>query len=172
MFSDCLPVRPKPEYTGTWVRWSIRPTVACFGQSVRRVSPGISCRTHAGIGLKCCMLMDPDHLQKWIHYFHGLLNFLILALVCHSETGNIWGLRAFLAVRMEELAWNLYQCILTIFRTDQIMVMVCWCLLLLASIWLSETGQIWGFWEFSGIRMEKMAWNFARPCILTTIRTD
>ena len=31
---------------------------------------------------------------------------------------------------------------------------------ILALFWLSETGQIWGFWAFPGERMEEMAWNF------------
>ena len=44
--------------------------------------------------------------------------------------------------------------------------------LILALFWLSETGQIWGFRVFPGERMEGMAWNFARWCILTTFRTD
>ena len=44
--------------------------------------------------------------------------------------------------------------------------------LILALFWLSETGQIWGFWAFPRERMEEMAWNVARWCILTTFRTD
>ena len=44
--------------------------------------------------------------------------------------------------------------------------------LILALFWLSEKGQIWGFRVFPGERMEGMAWNFARWCILTTLRTD
>ena len=43
---------------------------------------------------------------------------------------------------------------------------------ILALFWLSETGQIWGFRALSGERMEEMACNFARQCILTTFRTD
>ena len=41
--------------------------------------------------------------------------------------------------------------------------------LILALFWLSETGQIGGFRAFPGGRMEEMAWNFARWCILTTL---
>ena len=44
--------------------------------------------------------------------------------------------------------------------------------LILALFWLNETGYIWGFRAFPGERMEGMAWNFARWCILTTFRTD
>ena len=43
---------------------------------------------------------------------------------------------------------------------------------ILAQFWLSETGQIWGFRVFPEERMEEMASNFARWCILTTFRTD
>ena len=43
---------------------------------------------------------------------------------------------------------------------------------ILALFWLRETGQIWDFQAFPGERMEEMAWNFARWCILTTSRTD
>ena len=44
--------------------------------------------------------------------------------------------------------------------------------LILALFWLSEMGQIWGFRAFPRERMDEMAWNFARWCILTTFRTD
>ena len=44
--------------------------------------------------------------------------------------------------------------------------------LILALFWLSETGQIWGFRAFPGERMEEMALNFTRWCILTIFRTD
>ena len=43
--------------------------------------------------------------------------------------------------------------------------------LFLASLWLSETGQICGFRAFRKERMDEMAWNFTRWCILTTVRT-
>ena len=42
---------------------------------------------------------------------------------------------------------------------------------ILALFWLSETGQIWGFWAFPGERMDEMAWNMVCCCILTTFRT-
>ena len=44
--------------------------------------------------------------------------------------------------------------------------------LLLASLWLSEMCQIWGFRAFPEEPMVVMAWNFACWCILTTFRTD
>ena len=44
---------------------------------------------------------------------------LILALFWLSETGQIWGFRAFPGERMEEMTWNVAcWCILTTFRTD------------------------------------------------------
>ena len=44
--------------------------------------------------------------------------------------------------------------------------------LVLTPLWLSEKGQIWGFWAFSGERMEGMGWNFVCWCILPTFGTD
>ena len=40
---------------------------------------------------------------------------------------------------------------------------------ILAQLWLSETGQIRGFCAFSGERMEGVAWNLACWCILTSL---
>ena len=68
--------------------------------------PGISWRTHGVNGLKFCTLMYLDHIQKWLVLGHGLLIFVILALFWLSETGQIWGFRAFPGERMEEMAWN------------------------------------------------------------------
>ena len=134
--------------------------------------PGISRRTHGGNGLKFCMLMYLDHLQNWLVLGHGLLTFVILALFWLSETGQIWGFRAFPGERMEGMAWNMVCCcILTTFRIDEIMVTVV-IFLILVLFWLSEMGQIWGFQAFSGKPIEEMAWNFACWCILTTFRTD
>ena len=47
-----------------------------------------------------------------------------------------------------------------------------WIFLIVALFWLSETGQIWGFWAFPSERMEDMACNFAHWCNLTTYRTN
>ena len=115
MFSDCPSVRLSgwslkyPLLTCTWVRWSTRPTVTVLRHvcpsihpsvcpsvcpSVRPERfPGICWRTHGGNGLKFYMLMYLDHLQNWLVYGHGLLVFLILFWL--SETGQIWGDRAF-----------------------------------------------------------------------------
>ena len=65
--------------------------------------PGISRRKHGGNGLKCCMLMYLDHFQNWLVYGHSLLILLILALFLLSETGQIWGFRAFPRERIEEM---------------------------------------------------------------------
>ena len=133
MFSGCPSVRPsvrpKPEipsfdlYMGPLVHPTNRD---CFTAcpSVRLSIPperftGICRRTHGGNGLKFYMLVCLDHLQNWLVYGHSLLIFLILALFRLSETGQIWGFRAFLGERMEEMAWNFAcWCILTTFRTD------------------------------------------------------
>ena len=45
--------------------------------------------------------------------------------------------------------------------------------LLLAPLWLSETGQICGFWAFPGELIKGMAWNLLVCwCILTTFSND
>ena len=117
-------VRPKPEipsfdlYMGPLVHPTTRnPFTAC--PSVHPRFPGICRRTHGGNGLKFHMLMYLDHLQNWLVYGSGLLIFLILALFWLSETGQIWGFRAFPGEPMEEMAWNFAcWCILTTFRTE------------------------------------------------------
>ena len=61
----------------------------------------------------------PPGIQNWLVYGLGLLIFLILALFWLSETGQIWGFRAFPRERMEGMAWNFARwCSLTTFRTD------------------------------------------------------
>ena len=164
--------------------------------------PGICRRMHGGISLKFYMLMYLDHLQNWLVYGHGLLIFLILVLFWLSETGQIWGYRAFPGERMEGMAWNFARwCILStlswlvyglglwifiiftfwLSETGQI-----WgfgsgsrsgsdglmTFAILALFWLSEMGQIWGFRAFPAECMEGMAWNMVRCCILTPFRTD
>ena len=90
-------------------------------------SQGISWRTHGGNGLKFCTMMYPDHLQNWLDYGHGLLIFLILTLFWHSEMGQIWDFQSFPGEAIEKMAWHFAcWCILTTFRTDQIMITVCW----------------------------------------------
>ena len=145
MFSGCPSVhpsvRPKPEipsfdlYMGPLVHPtngnrftacpSVRPSVC---PSVRPDRfPGICRRMHRGIGLKFYMLMYLDHLQNWSVYGCSLLILIILALFWLSETGQIWGFRAFPGERMEGIALNFAcWCILTIFRIDQYMATVCW----------------------------------------------
>ena len=129
MFSGCPSVRPSvrslkyPLLACIWVRWSTGPTVTILRHvrpSVRPERfPGICRRMHGGISLKFYMLMYLDHRQNWLVYGYGLLVFLILALFWLSETGQIWGFRAFPGERTEGMAWNFAPwCILTTFRTD------------------------------------------------------
>ena len=147
--SVCLSVRPKPEipsfdlYMGPLVHPanrdrfsacpsvhpSVRPPVCpsvCPSVRPERF-PGICRSPHGGNGLKFCTLMYLDHLQNWLVYRHGLLIFLILALFWLSETGQIWGFRAFPRERMQEMAWYFPRwCILTTFRTAKFMATVFW----------------------------------------------
>ena len=132
MFLGCPSVRLSvrslkyPLLTCTWVRWSTRPTVTVLRHVRPERFPGICRRMHGGIGLKFYLLMYLDHLQNWLVYGHGLLIFLILALFWLSETGQIWGFWAFPGERMEGMAWNFARWwILTTFRTDWLMAMVC-----------------------------------------------
>ena len=81
--------------------------------------PGICRGMHRGIGLKLYMLVYLHHVQNWLVYGRGLVIFQILALFWLSETGQIWGFRAFPGERMEEMTWNFAPwCILSTFRTD------------------------------------------------------
>ena len=113
-------VPPKPEipsldlYMGPLVHPTNRDRfTACPSVRPSRF-PGICRRTHGGNSLKFYMLMYLDHLQNWLVYGYSLLIFLWL-----SETGQIWGFRAFPGERIEEMAWNFAcWCILTTFRTD------------------------------------------------------
>ena len=96
------------------LRWpSVRPSVR-----LERF-PGICRGMHGGIGLKFYMLVYLHHLQNWLVYGRGLVIFQILALFWLSETGQIWGFRAFPGERMEGMTWNFARwCILSTFRTD------------------------------------------------------
>ena len=166
-----------PLLTCTWVRWSIRPTVTVLRHvrpSVRPERfPGICRRTHGGNGLKFYMLMYLDHIQNWLVYGRGLVIFVIFVLLWLSETGQIWGFRTFPGERMEEMAWNFA----TLMYLDYLQNWLVYgysllIFVILALFWLSETGQIWGFWTFPAERMERMTWNMVCYCILTTSRTD
>ena len=118
-------VRPKPEipsfdmYMGPLVHPTNRDRfTACPSVRSERF-PGICRRTHGGNGLKCYILMYPDHFQNWLVYGHGLLIFLILALFWLRETGHICGFWAFTRECIEEMTWNFAcLCILSTFRTD------------------------------------------------------
>ena len=103
----------------TWVCWSTRPSVTVLRHVRPSVRPSIClsfrperfpgiCRTmHIGNGLKFYMLMYLAHVQNCLVYGRGLLISLILALFWLSETGQIWGFRAFSGERMKGMAWNI-----------------------------------------------------------------
>ena len=140
-------IRPKPEitsfylYMGPFVHLTNRDHfVACPSERLSvglffhpERFPGICRRTRGGNGLKFCMLMCLGHLQNWLDYGHGLLIFLLLASLWLSESGQIWGFRAFPGEHTVGMSWNFAcWCILTIFRNDEFIVMVCWFFLILA----------------------------------------
>ena len=113
--------------------------------------PGISRRTHEGNGLKFCTLMYLDHLQNWLLYGYGLLIFLILALFRLSETGQIWGSRAFPGERMEKMASNFAPwCILITFRMINL-----W----LWSVDFSYFGTILTKWNGSNLGFLGISWK-------------
>ena len=126
-------VRPSVRPSEAWntLFWPVHRSVGppdqlwpFYGMSVRPSFrparfPGICRRTHGDNGLKFYMLMYLAHLQNWLVYGLGLFIFLILALFWLSETGQIWGFRAFPGECMKEMTWNFAcWCILTTFRTD------------------------------------------------------
>ena len=138
MFSGCASVRPS-EARNTFfpsVHGSVGPSDQpwpFYGMSVRpsvRPSREVSGYLPENAWrdfLKFCMLMYLDHLQNWLDCGHGLLIFLLLAPLWLSETGQIWGFRAFPKERMEGMAWKLANwCILTTSRNDYFMDKVCW----------------------------------------------
>ena len=134
--------------------------------------PGISWRTHGGNGLKFCMLMYLDHLQNWFVYGHGVLIFLILALFWLSETGQIWGFRAF--SQRTHRGNVLKFCMLMYLDHLQNWLVLGHGLLIfviLALFWLFYL-KLGYFRAFPGERMEGIAWNMVYCCILTTLRTD
>ena len=132
--SVCPSVHPSvrslkyPLLTFTWVCWSTRPTVTILRHvrlSVRlsvRPSGEVSGHLPKNAWRKWPQILHSDvswPLQNWLVYGHGLLIFLILALFWLSETGQIWGFRAFPGECMEEMTSNFARwCILTTSRTD------------------------------------------------------
>ena len=73
------------------------------------------------------MLLYPDHIQNWLYYGYGLVIFLIFVLIWLSETGKIWGFKAFWSWSVDFPHYG-----------DP----------------LAEIGHIWGFWALSGERVE------------------
>ena len=166
MFSGCPSVRPNIEippfhlYMGPLVhptnreRFAACPSVRLSVRPER--FPDIYRRTHAGNGLKFCMLMYIAHLQNWLEYGHGLLIFLLLAPFWLGETGQIWGFRAFPKERIEGMAY--------IFT-------VCWFSFFWSTILTWWNGSNLGFLRIFQGSMEGMAWNFACWVIVATFRT-
>ena len=108
-------------------------------------------------------------LQNWLDFGDHLLIFLILTSFWLSETGQLpnifWrtqgrnGLNFGMRMYPDHLQ-NLSNFVpgLLIF-------------LIMASFWLCDRGQIWGFWWFSSEGMGGMAWNLTCAYILTTFST-
>ena len=84
-------------------------SIWCHSDLVKQVKLGISGiswkKTHWENGLKCCMLMDHDHLLNWLNYGHGTL-IPFLTPLSFSETVQIWGFWAFPGTRMKGMAWD------------------------------------------------------------------
>ena len=130
------------------------------------------------------MLMYLDLLQNWLVQGHGLLIFIILALFWLSETGQIWGSRAFPGksnLGFPGISWKTHRGnglkYGMLLYPDHLQNGLDYgnglvIFLILVLFWLSETGQIWCFQAFSGKPIEEIAWDFACWCILTTFRTD
>ena len=71
------------------------------------------------------MVVHPDQLHKWLCLGHALVMFLIGIhfLVIHVK----FVLHVIFLEHIEELVSNLaWYCVLTIFRTDQILAILCW----------------------------------------------
>ena len=164
MFPGCPSVwsLKYPLLNCTWVRWSTRPTVTVL----RHVHP-------QSMGLWCWELMNhPDpavlpvdtlHSLEWfwvsrrifVYSHHNTIVFFSKMSVrperfpgiCRRMSGGN-GLKFYMLMYLDRLQnWLVYGHCLLIF-------------LILTLLWLSETGQIWGFRSFPGKHMEEMAWNF------------
>ena len=181
MFSGCPSghpsLRPQPEIASFHQYMSplVHPTnrdrfAACL--SVRRGFQAFA-RKRMENGLKFCMLMYLDHLQKWLVYGHDLLIFQIFDTILTSWNGlNLGfpgisqrthvgnGLKFCMLIYLDHLQnWLIYGHGLLIF-------------LIFALFRLSEMGQIWGFGAFLGELMEGMTCNSACCSVLVTSRTD
>ena len=112
---------PLSELISLWcqsVDFSNFGTILTYWNGSNLGFPRICRRTHGGNRLKFFMVMYLNHFQNRLFYAPGLWIFLMLALFWLSETGQIWGFRAFAVESMEGIAWNfIWSCILTTFRT-------------------------------------------------------
>ena len=131
--------------------WSVDlPSFGVILTFVKRVEFSVSGhfpKNAWGNGMEFCRLMYPFHLQNWLHFSHGLLMLFFFSfwhyfdLVKQVEFGIS---RHFL-----ENAWRNWPEILhaDVSRTSsELIILWSWLLifLLLASLWLRETGHIWG----------------------------
>ena len=166
-----LSVRPSvrsPKYplsTCTWVRWSIRPTVTVLRHVRPSVRPSGEVSGHLPENtwrewaeiLHADVSWPPSELiSSWLRFvdfsnFGTILtqwiesNLGFPAISWRTHGGN--GPKYCMLMYLDHLQnWLDYGHSLLIF-------------LLLAPLWLSETGQIWGFRSFPRECMEGMAWN-------------
>ena len=104
------------------------------------------------------ILMNPNHLQNGLDSGHGLFIFLILAAIfCGAQYMN--GLGFGMLMYPDHL------------QNWLIIIMVCWFSSFLAAFWIIETGQIYGFWTFSGQHMVRMAWILTGWYIWTNFKS-
>ena len=157
---------PPSELIRLWVHSVDFPALALFWLSETGQSLGFRkffFRSQRMNGLKFAMLMYPDHIENWVvcgDVFPPFGSILILMKLVqfHVSWHFLWILAS----------WY----VLTTFKTDSILVMVCW----YSSFWhpfdwlkLVKFEVSHAFpWENIGI----MARNVACWCILTTFRTN
>ena len=148
----------------------------CHFDLVRRVKFGVSGHFPENASWEWPEFLHADVSwppSKLISLWSWAVDFYNFGVFFLSEMGQIWGFRAFPGEPF--FSNGLKFCMLMYLEHIQnwldfgrsLMI-----LLILALIWLSETGQIWGFQAFSGECMEGIAWNFACGCTLTTFTTD
>ena len=70
--------------------------------------------------------MYPDHLQNYLDYGHGLSIFLILVHLDLVKHVKFVFFRQGLQNALNKWPEILHVCMITIFRTDPILVTVCW----------------------------------------------
>ena len=108
-------------------------------------------------------------LQNWLDFGDHLLIFLILTSLWLSETGQLpnifWRTQGRNGLNFGMRMYSDHLQNLSNFVPGLLIFLI------MASFWLRDTGQIWGFWCFSSECMGGMAWNLTCACILTTFST-